>query len=50
LIIEDSILEHATGEQLELAVEEDLFALFGAMSALPGRSMVRINHYLWRNC
>ena len=35
----DSIFEHATREQLELAVEENLFALFRAMSALPGSSM-----------
>jgi hypothetical protein len=45
----DSILEHARGEQLELAVGENLFALFRAMSTLHGSSMVRINHYLWRN-
>ena len=44
-MVADSILEYATGEQLELAVEEDLFALFRAKSTLPGSSMVRINHY-----
>ena len=45
----DSILKNVTETQLELATEENLFALFRAMSALPGSSMVRINHYLWRN-
>ena len=35
----DSILEHATDEQLELAVEENLYTLFRAMSALPGSSI-----------
>ena len=35
----DSILERATREELELAVEENLFALIRAVSSLPGSSM-----------
>lgn len=31
----DSILQNATDEQLGLAVQENLFALFRAMTALP---------------
>ena len=35
----DSILKNATEKQLELAVEENLFALFRAMSTVPGSSI-----------
>jgi GNAT superfamily N-acetyltransferase len=40
----DFIFENATDEQLGLAVEENLFALFRAMSTLPGSQMEETDH------
>lgn len=41
----DAILTDATDEQLGMAVEENLFALFRAMSTLPGGELEETPHF-----